>query len=322
MKQSIILRNIVATVLVASLLFFTSCVKDRNAGAPDFTKLTPIMQIVEGGLTAKGFGNAALLFPGGDLSDTAYFRVNYAATTVAPNDISVTLAIDDAARLKYNTDNPSSQYEKMPDSLFKFTQTQVTIKAGQSYSDLVKLTVYPSKINVSKSYMIPITITAASGVNISGNFGTIYYHVIGNPLAGTYVVTGIRYNYNGGPSGSSGVFNGNPANIPPGYTGTTAIPTPKVAAPVDGNTVAIDFANLGGNGYQYLLTQKNNFASLSIDFNATMLGGDSNINTWLFSYTAPTPTTKAKFRILTQYVNNANPAAGNDRILDESFVQQ
>ena len=309
----------IALLLVVAA--FSSCVKERNAGATDFSLATAVVQIPEGGLDATNFGGAALLFSPSDIVDTAYFRINYADKTVATSDIVVTLGYSDAALAAYNAANPTGPYVKMPDSTCSFTTTKVTIKAGQSYSDPIPFVVRPYKFDPSKSFMFPISITDASGKAISGNYGTIYFHVIGNPLAGTYVVTGIRYNYNGGPAGASGTFDGNPAHIPTNYTGTTAIPTPKQASPVDANTVTIDFANLGVSGYQYLLTQKNNFASINVDFNAAMYAGDSNINWWLYSYTSPIGQ-KAKFRILVQYVNNAVPASGNDRILDESFVQQ
>ena len=38
-----------------------------------------------------------------------------------------------------------------------------------------------------KNYMLPISITTApAGSTISTNFKTIYYHLIGNPIAGLY----------------------------------------------------------------------------------------------------------------------------------------
>lgn len=310
-------------MLISNTVFFASCVKNRNDGATDFSQLAPVVQILEGGL--KNFGASGLLFPGTDLSDTAYFTINYAASTTAPADVAVTLAVDDAARLAYNASH-LVQYEKMPDSLFKFTQTAVTVKAGQNYSGPVKLTVYPSKISAANSYMVAITITAASGNNISGNFGTIYYHVIGNPLSGPYNLIGTRYNYSGtvsyaGPVGAN-------ANIPAGFVSTTNLTalSPKTALSVDAQTVTMSFSNLGfGSGFEfgYLITGGIGFSTITLDYNAAFLTGNSSIDRFIFagSYIPPSPTQKPAFHFVTHY--NNNPAGGgNDRIIDEAFTHQ
>lgn len=324
MKKSLIFNKLAAILLASSALLLGSCVKNRNDGAVDFSQLSPIVQIVEGGMT--NFSASALLFPGTDASDTAYFRVNYAATTTAPTDISVTLSYDAAALAAYNAANPTGQYEVFPDSIWlksAFPKT-IVIKAGQSYSDPVKLTVYPSKINTSKSYMLPITITSASGVNISGNFGTIWYHVIGNPLAGDYSLVGTRYNYSGsvpysGPTSSTN------ANIPAGFISTNNLTplSPKTALPVNAATVTMSFSNLGfGSGFEYgyLITGNNAaFTSITLGWNAAFTSANSNIDGFIMSYTAPTPTQKPKFRLVTHY-NNALGGAGSDRIIDEDLV--
>ena len=85
MKKQLLLKQLSAIAITCSMLLLASCVKNRNEGATDFSQLAPIMQIPEGGLTH--FSSSALLFPASDLSDTARFHVNYAATTTAPTDI-------------------------------------------------------------------------------------------------------------------------------------------------------------------------------------------------------------------------------------------
>src|ERR1700730_10284994 len=42
--------------------------------------------------------------------------------------------------------------------------------------------------------MLPVSLTDASGLTISGNLGTIYLHIIGNPLAGNTNWIYKRYN--------------------------------------------------------------------------------------------------------------------------------
>ena len=330
MKKQLLLKQLSAIAITCSMLLLASCVKNRNEGATDFSQLAPIMQIPEGGLTH--FSSSALLFPASDLSDTARFHVNYAATTTAPTDIVVTLAYDAAALAAYNAANPTATYEKFPDSIYSFTQTRVTVKAGQSYSDLVKLVVYPSKIDPSKSYMLPISITDAQGIRISGNFGTIYYHVIGNPLAGDYQDYGMRYNYTGavpwsGPAAGLGLATAPgvpPAGVPAGYTATTTYNFVTTFSPVDAHTVQGTMGNVpdpaGGSAY-YFVTGNTNFSSITYDFSNTFKSGYSNIDKFVRGYVPPSPTQKPAFRLITHY-NNAAGGAGNDRIIDESFTHK
>jgi len=327
MKRSLNLKNLTAIMLMACVVFFSSCVKNRNDGAVDFSQLAPIMQIVEGGL--KNFAQSALLFDATHASDTAYFRVNYAATTVAPSDVAVTLAVDDAARTAYNASH-TDQYEKAPDSIYKFFVTTTTVMAGQSYSDPVKLTVYPNKINSSKSYMIAITITNASGVNISGNFGTIYYHIIGNPLSGDYQDYGQRFNltgavaWSGPPAGLAlATAPGVPSCNPPAGGALTTYNFVNTFSPVNAQTVTGTMGNVpdpsGGAAYYFVSGLDPLFATMDYDFAATWYAGYSNTVRYKRGYVPPSPTQKPAFRLITQY-NNATGGSGNDRIIDETFL--
>ena len=324
MKRSLNLKNLVAMILVSCVVFLASCVKNRNDGAVDFSQLTPIVLIPEGGL--KNFATSALLFNAADASDTAVFRVNYAATTVAPADITVTLAVDPAALAAYNASEAArlaamtppqaySPYAIFPDSIYKFTTTTVTIKAGQSYSDAIKLTLYPIKVDPSKNYMLPISITNASGVNISGNFNTIYFHFIGNCLAGTYNVVGTRYNYNGG----SGFVCGGP--IPPATAGTAASPAVKVLAPLSSTVTVTDYANLGpGTNRDYYFTYDCSTGGNTLQdvtFTPAFLAGISNVVVCVKSYD---PVLR-KIHVLSMY-NNLPGGAGSDRVVDEVFTHQ
>ena len=313
MKKSLIFKNLIAVLLVSGSVFFASCVKDRNTGAVDFSQLTPIMQIPEGGLSR--FQSQALLFDGADVSDTAYFRVNYAATAVAPNDIVVTLGYDAAALAAYNAANPTATYQKFPDSIYRFTQTSVTVKAGQSYTDVIKLTVFPNKIDPSKNYMLPISITAASGVKISANFGTIYYHFIGNCLAGAYNNVGTRYNYTGFVLGGWG------GTLPfPGGYSTAACPAVKVLAPLSSTVTVTDYANLGpGTNRDYYFTYDcaAGGTTVGVTFTQSFLDGVSNV---IFPTRTYDPVLK-KIHVISSY-NNLPAAGGSDRIVEETLTHQ
>jgi Domain of unknown function (DUF1735) len=178
--------------LSAAIILLSSCIKSRD-GYTDFSNLKPIVQIPEGGF--KNFGKAALTFPSSDLIDSVEFYVNYASTNVASGDVTITLGYDAAALSAYNADGANKiKYEKMPDSLYMFTSTKVVVKKGNNYAGPVKFYVYPNKVDPTKNYMFPLSIIDAQGNNISGNFGTVYYHMIGNTLAGSYTRNYIRWN--------------------------------------------------------------------------------------------------------------------------------
>jgi hypothetical protein len=239
-------------MILAAGVFFPSCVKNRD-GETSFSSIKPVVQIPEGGMA--NFGASALTFPGTDDADTAWFRIDYAATNVASKDQTVTLGYDANALAVINSSlDPTSQYAKFPDSTYSFTTTKVTVKSGQNYSAQVPFIVFPSKIDPTKSYMFPISITDGSGNTISGNFGTIYYHVIGNPIAGSYSWDWTRWNNNdgsGSPTSSS-------------FTGGSTVFSPD-------NPTQVEVPSGYFLGARYVITFTNNAGTLSnfaVKFNA------------------------------------------------------
>ena len=242
MKQNTIQNKfpVIAALLFISIIFLSSCIKSRD-GRTDFSSLQPVVLIPEGGLSA--FSSQALLFPGSDASDTAMFYVNYAATDVAPVDEMITLTVDAAALASYNASNPT-KYKMFPDSIYSFKSTQVVVKKGMNYTDAINLVVFPVKIDPSQNYMLPISIKAVPvGSTISGNFGTIYYHFIGNPIAGKYTQEWIRYNNVGGT--------GSPTND---------VTSAAAFAPLDPTTITVAS---GSAGLKYVMSFDNNNGVLS-----------------------------------------------------------
>lgn len=176
---------LIAGLLLAATL--TSCVKNRNDLATDFSNLKPIIEFRTPETNNVGlayFSKAALFLTDAE-PDTVTMYVNIASVNALSKDLSVTVDVNDAAISAYNSGS-DIQYEKMPDSTFELLQNQVTIPAG-SHVGTVDIVFEKGKIDPTKNYMLPISITDASGENISGNFGTIYWHTIGNPLAGAYL---------------------------------------------------------------------------------------------------------------------------------------
>jgi hypothetical protein len=233
-----------------------SCLKTRS-GETNFSGLQPVVLIPEGGLAA--FSSQALTFPGGDAVDTAWFHVNYAATNVAPANETISLAIDPTALQNYNSTS-TTQYLPFPDSIFSFNTTSVTVPKGDNFSTAIPLVVYPDKIDPTQSYMLAISIKGGpTGSTISGNFGTIYYHVIGNPIAGTYNWRWRRWN----AADSSGAPNN---DIQEG---------PVTFAPDNPTTIEVGSGYY--NGPRYVVSFTNNGGVLS-NFTASLNPAD--LTTW------------------------------------------
>ncbi len=240
-----------------SLVFtLASCVKNRNDLATDFSNLQPLLEIrdnisgVGNDAGLANFGKASLNFSG-DTTDThtQSFYVNLASVYQLDHDITVTLAVDQAALDAYNADpNNTVKYELFPDSLYSFAQTEATIKAGERVS-LISVDFYYTKIDPSRSYMLPISIKDAGGINISGNFGTIYYHVIGNPLAGNYYQSFYRWNDvpdTTSPPNSS-VFEDELRPVSPESSTTLLLPEDYLQTFVGGAAgISLSFTNNGG----------------------------------------------------------------------------
>jgi hypothetical protein len=239
------------------MLCATACLKkdEMNVDPDKTTGAVMELQFIENGSGTtinsgmQYFAGAALTYPADHTADTADFNVNIAGPASLGTPITVTLGVKTAAVLD-NFSNDSIAYELMPDSLYKFVNKTATIEAGKRLAPF-QIIFYPSRINPTKSYMLPVVIQDAQSQNISSNFGIIYFHVIGNPIAGAYLWDFYRYNNQAGT--------GSPT--------TTWTDEPTVFAPVSPTAVKVP------TGYyttpNYLITFKNSNGVLS-DFKAVI----------------------------------------------------
>lgn len=256
-------RLIVYINLLAAVILSPSCVKDYRDGETNFSNVQPSVIIAEGGLSGNSFSNAALTFPGTDSVDTAHFHVNYAATNVAPTDEQVNLAVDSNALASYNGLN-GLQYELMPDSDYSFTATQVTVPKGNNYTSAIPVTFYPDKIDPSKNFMLPISITSApSGTIMSNNQNTIYFHAIGNPIAGTYEQYWSRWNASDSSGGSATALYYK-YDVGPVVFAPNSPTQVQVTSQGTGETNIIDFENNNGVLSNFTVTIPNNVAGITI----------------------------------------------------------
>jgi hypothetical protein len=302
-------------MLIASL---QSCVKDWRDGETDLSGTQPSVLIPEGGSTGNAYGAAALSLPASDESDTIYFHVNYAAKTTAPTDETITLGIDQQALADFNGTS-AIQYELMPDSLYSFTTTEVIVKAGNNYSDPIPVIVHPNKIDPTKSYMLPITIVGApSGAIISSNQKTIYYHVIGNPLAGTYLQSFYRWNDvpdTTGPPNST-VFEDEPVSVNPIDATTLDLPE-SYTETFAGVGISLGFTNTDGvlNNFNAFFNDIQKKAMSDALF--TIVNGPT-----LVGYTlVGDASTHYKGTTFRTYLEVINSSGGNRKVVD-NFVKQ
>jgi hypothetical protein len=192
------MKKIVIYLLVSSAVFMTGCLKDTPN--VDFSKSGVIAELSHASITGNGapssgldyFNSATMPVFTADTPFTVTFDVNIASAYPPTSDVNVTVAVDDAKRVAYNATS-DIQFDAQPDSTYSLQATTGVVKAGTNIAQFT-LIFYPKKIDPTKSYMLPITLTDASGLTISGNLATIYFHMIGNLLAGNYTQEWIRYN--------------------------------------------------------------------------------------------------------------------------------
>ena len=306
--------NISALFAGALLLALSSCLKEHetNVSTEDTTDNIATLAFVNHGSTLnsgfQAFSGGALTLSTTATEDTKVLSVRITGAERLKRDVTVTLAVD-RSKLLDNYSSDSIDYELLPDSTYSIPSMTFTIPAD-SGSVQVPITFFPKKIDGSRSYGLPLYISDAGGYTIASNLSIVYLHTIGNPLAGTYNVTGLRYNYTGVTGYNGGAF-------PSGYT-TNALPSPKIAVPINARVISMDFANLGGNGYSYQIGYNpTNPTMLTITRNSGLLNASSNFKIWVNTYNPATKT----MHIVVSY-NNAVDGNGNDRIIDETFVRR
>lgn len=246
------MKKIIKSFMISALACFSlaSCLKTVNTNVNDINYTANFVQLeyvkdsgqstINAGL--QYFGGGTLLFPPSDAVDTIYYQVTYNGSTPAPSDVTVTLGADWTA-MTDNFANDAIVYDKLPDSTFNLVTPTVTIKAGSRVA-YAKFVVYPSKIDPSKSFMYPLAPTV-TGTNVSKNFGHIYFHTIGNPMAGPYTWDFYRYptltsTYPTGYDGAS--FFGHSATALPVNPKVFTVPTGYYTQP----NYLVSFTNTGG----------------------------------------------------------------------------
>ncbi len=222
-------------IILAAGFFMTGCFKDSVHIDAD---TTAIAAIFDGGPTKL---TSVPLDLGIADSSIVYVDAGIASPYTLSKNITITLYINDAARLAYNQTH-AVQYDSLPDSLYLFSTKSAVLTAGARSINL-PLIIYGAKADLTKNYMLAITIKDAQGLNISTDSATVYYNQLGSPIAGRYIVTGTRTDYTGPVSGG----------VVSQVTDLSKIGT-KITLTQSANVVSMDYSDLGGAGWQYIIT--------------------------------------------------------------------
>lgn len=286
-------------VLTASLLM-TGCFKDSVHNGAD---TTPTVGIYQG--SVDSLSNAPLNLTTPD-SVAFYMNVGLISPYTLYHNITITAGVDDAARVAFNQTH-TTQYEALPDSLYKFVADSAVVAAG-ARSNNIPILIYSGKADLRRNYMLPIAIKDAQGINISSTSGIIYLNQIGSPISGRYTVTGTRTNYIG--MASAGVVETvvDLSTLPAKVTNTTSY-----------TSATINYSDLGISGWQYVVTYNPLNKTVSIAPNDIMLDFATGIREDSFVIEAQEfDPVKRVLHFKTRYTNEA----GNERVVDEYLTAQ
>lgn len=231
------------SIPVVLLIFFSSCLKTHD----DFTDFTQTSDFVI--LTNSGLGNfkASNILVNTSSTDTLTktVTVNLASKDNSNGAVTVTVGIDNSQIAPYNSAN-GTNFQPFPTDAFKVISDKVTVPAGQHYGT-TSIEIYQDKLDPTISYMLPVSILDGGGKSLSSNQNTIFYNVIGNPLAGAYKWDFTRYNGDTTTPINSSSFTGADASPVPSGPTTLILPDSYLQTFVDASAgVTLSFTNTGG----------------------------------------------------------------------------
>jgi hypothetical protein len=286
-------------ILLLAVFALSSCLKNGKY-ATDFSTVGASVDLP----LAAANSNNAVPFSFGTGNTTFPVIANMASPAVLGTATTLTLALDSAYLTAYNANNGTS-YVLLPDSTYTTSGWSLTIPAGKR-EDTMLVTFNLNKIDLSQPYVLPVTISSAS-LPIEQWDHLLIAITVTNQYAGNYNGTGTRYNYTGTVTYTY------PGAIP-AATSTSDLTGVYVGTTLSASSISLPYANLGPNGYDYVVTMNPDQSIASVVPNATMAAGITGFVVYADTYDATTGT----YHFVTGYVNGS----GNQRIVDETFVAQ
>lgn len=168
-----------STILLFASL--SSCVKNRNYSATDFSQVVNVVDLPVVGFKALAF----------DVTPVPQIVKIYVELggPIPNSDVEVTLAYDQAGIDAYNAAN-GSEFVQLADSAFTLPSLKVTIKKGERLG-YASLSIIPSKVDLSIQNALAFKIVDAKGIAIADNLKSVIYAiVVKNEWDGDYNVTG------------------------------------------------------------------------------------------------------------------------------------
>lgn len=194
------LLKIGGSLFLLTSMMFTSCLKDDSLTL-DTDLTNNVTEFANtGSIATSPSGNASPRFHidlgSLNVGDTTSFNLNvdYAGHDMAPQDITVTVDIDESLLGVYNEEHSvdGADYQMLPSSMIKASfPLTLTIKKGQQFAQAKIGIERTTDYNFDIAYALPLKITSTSVGSISGNFGSALYSVIiRNIYDGEFTVTG------------------------------------------------------------------------------------------------------------------------------------
>jgi hypothetical protein len=166
-------KLIIFIITLSSLYFLNSCTKEYDAGSSSNNPLVLVLGANWQGSKTLGLSDSILTSTA--IKDTLNLSAGYMGNNGIPNasDIPVIFQKDNTLVAAYNM-TKLANYVMLPDSCYQFTSLQGTILAGARRVTL-QIIVFPKKMDKSKRYMLPFTLTNAGGETIVSNLKTILF---------------------------------------------------------------------------------------------------------------------------------------------------
>lgn len=201
-------KNISLGLLAVAVLGMSSCLKDIKSNSDPSLGTNNVVEFQNNSIPVSYISIYPQYSMGGLLfnNDTAGFNinVNWAGPQFeAPQDITLTLAIDTVAMNAFNADQNVS-LTVPPADVFTFPST-ITIKKGTMQTITRAVITEAADFDFNASYVLPLTIKSSTYGQVSTNYGTAMFTFGGrNQYDGLYTMSG--YTLRAGDATKTGNF--------------------------------------------------------------------------------------------------------------------
>jgi hypothetical protein len=193
-------KNLIISALSILAIGFgtTSCLDGDQQNTPyngsptivEMSYILPTSANLNSGL--QFFAGQTLLLNPGHTADTITFGATVQGQFT--EDVNVTISVN-KDRVADNKVNDHLDYTLLTEGTqYKLITTPTqTVHPGRTPFVEYQVVFFPQNIDFTKSFILPISVTNDKDLTVSSNFGTVYFHIIGNPIAGLYDWKFTRY---------------------------------------------------------------------------------------------------------------------------------